>query len=260
MKKIKYYLALALVPVLFVSCFEKLDNWYTNTSKYDGRFVVATTCDEYSDYDQTIRYGNELWFYNSAANVANQIIIDSHVAIDDVNGISFAVKGKFDVSGDPSDFKANKPTTNIMSSTSLDNPVNDDEFYLVDEDGNPIDYIYNLDTPTGLGEEYPVLQQYARLSIDEGKIIPKGATTIGGNVSDSVYLAITTYADYLTIESYQTPENTWAVQGVPEYSWRIKAGSRTNADGWEEHWKFAGYRYTGFPEDNPLTQPPITQK
>jgi hypothetical protein len=260
MKKIKYFLPLFVISLLFTSCFEKLDNWYTNTAAYDGRFTVATTCDEYSDYDQTIRYGNELWIYNSAANVANQIIIDSHVAIDVVNGISFPVQGKFDVSGTPSDFKATQPTTNIMSSTSLDKALNDDEYYVVDEDGNPIAYISDLDDPEGLGEEYPGVQQYARLSIDEGKIIPKGATTIGVNVSDSVYVAIKTYADYLTIESYQTPENTWAVQGVPEFGWRSKAGSRTKADGWEEHWKLAGYRYTGFPEDNPSTLPPTTEK
>ena len=256
MKKIKYYLALILIPALFTSCFEKLDNWYSNTATFDGRYEVATTCDEYSDYDQTIRDGNILMIYNSAADIANQIIIDSYIATDPDDGSSFQVKGKFDVEGNASDFKATQSTPNIASSAD----VNDDEYYVVDEDGNPIDYPSDLPTPTGVGEEYPGVQQYSRVSIDEGKIISKGATTIGGNVSDSVYLAITAYSEYLIFESYQTPEDTWVVPGVPEFDWRVKDGSRTNADGWEEHWKFAGYRYTGFPEDNPSTKPPITEK
>jgi len=263
MKKIKYYFALIFVPLLFTSCFEKLDNWYSNTAGYDGRFVVATTCDEYSDYDQTIRYGNELWIYNSAANVQNQIIFDSYIAIDTEGGTSYRVKGKFDVEGNTSDFKATNSASNIGSEWAIGNPLgllNDDEFYVVDDDGNPIDYPSDLPTPAGLGEEYPGIQLYSRISIDEGKIIPKGATTIGGNVSDSIYFAITAYSEYLTFESFQLPEDKWVVPGVPDFAWRVKDGSRVNADGWEEHWKLAGYRYTGFPEDNPATKPPITIK
>ncbi len=254
MKKIGYCLALAMMTALFTSCFEDVDNWYTETSEYDGRYVVATTCDEYSDDDTTIEDGNELLIYNSAANVKNQIIIDSYIAINKEDNISFHIKGKFDVEGSPSGFKATTSTSNIASSTTLNN----DEYYVI------FDGVYyrlsDLGEPTEAGEEYDGVQLYSHLSIDEGKIIPQGATTIGGNVSDSVYLAITTYAEYLTIESYQIPENEWTVAGVPEFDWRVKAGSRTNADGWEEHWTLDGYRYTGYPEDNPSTKPPITEK
>ncbi len=254
MKKIEYCFAITIMAALFTSCFEDVDNWYTNTSEYDGRYVVATTCDEYSDDDQTIRDGNNLMIYNSATNAQNQIIIDSYVAINKEEGISYHVKGKFSVEGSSSNFNATSSTPNIASSTSL----NDDEYLIIIDDDfySPSD----LDEPTEAGEEVPGVQLYSRLSIDEGKIISKGATTIGGNVSDSVYLAITTYAEYLTIESYQIPEDEWIVPGVPEYGWRVKDGSRTNADGWEEHWKFSGYRYTGLPEDNPSTKPPITEK
>jgi len=260
MKKIKYFLSLFLIPMLFTSCFEKLDNWYSNTTSYDGRFVVATTCDEYSDYDQTIRYGNELWIYNSAENVQNQIIFNSNIAIDTEGGTSYPVKGKFDVTGNPSDFKSAVSSFNIGSAWAAKEELNDDEFYWVDDDGNPIDYPSDLPTPAAAGEEYPGVQLYSRISLDEGKIIPNGATTIGGNVSDSIYFAITAYSEYLIFESYQIPEDQWVVPGVPDFAWRVKDGSRVNADGWEEHWKFAGYRYTGYPEDNPLTKPPVTNK
>ena len=259
MKKIKYCLALALVTVLFSSCLEEKDNWYTNTKEYDGRYSVAITCDEYSDHDQTIKAGYELLIYNSAANVENQIIIDSKVAIDTEHSTYFAIKGKFDVEGNISGFKATKSTTNIAASVT---DVNDDEFRLLNDDGTVSNYVpSDLDDPEVAGEEYEAIQFYARVSIDEGKITPKGATTIGGNVSDGVYLVITTYPEKLVIESYQLPESKWAVPGVAEFGWRVKAGSRTEVADSEliEHWKFEGYRYTGYPEDNPSTKPPITE-
>lgn len=256
MKKIKYCLTLTLITILFSSCFEEKDNWYTNTKEYDGRYSVAITCDEYSDHDKTIEDGYELMIYNSAANVENRIIVDSYVAIDDETGTSFHIKGLFDLEGDVSSFKASESSSNLARSVEL----NDDEFYLVDEEGTPIAYPSDLPTPTYAGEEYPAMQLYSRVSLDGGKIIAKGATTIGGNVSDSVYIAITTYAEFLTIESYQKEEAEWTVPGVPEFDWRIKDGERTIVEGSEEHWKYEGYRYTGYPEDNTSTKPPITEK
>jgi hypothetical protein len=238
MKK-TFYLLSVFAIVVFTSCMEEKDNWYTNTKDYDGRYSVATTCEEYSDDDMAIEDGNELMIYNSAANVENQIIIDSHVA-------GFPIKGKFDVEGDISGFRATASTSNIASSAS---EVNDDEFYLVDDLGEPTAYPSSLGVPDKTGLEHKGMQLYSRLSLNEGKITPNGATTIGGNTSDAVYLAITTYCEFLTIESYQTDEDDWAVPGVPEFDWRVKAGSRSNVDGWEEHWKFDGYRYTGYPED-----------
>jgi hypothetical protein len=67
------------------------------------------------------------------------------------------------------------------------------------------------------------------------------------------------YFDYLVIESYETPQDTWSDPATPEYAWRIKEGSRVNADGWEEHWTLSGYRYTGLPEDLG-NKPPIIEK
>jgi hypothetical protein len=220
----------------FTSCFEEIDNWYTNTESYDGRFVVSKTCEEYSSDDTAIEDAEEVMIYNSAANVANEIIVDTHIA-------GFSIKGKFGVTGSSAEFKAGEPVNNI----SRVEEVNDDDMYIIF--GGNYYYPSDLGDPEELGEEYDGVQLYARLSLEEGKITPKGATTIGGNQSDGVYLNITLYSDYFVVESYETPQDTWDDPTIPELAWRIKEGSRENADGWEEHWTLEGYRYTGLPED-----------
>jgi hypothetical protein len=247
MRKLIYLLSISFVMVFFTSCFEEIDNWYSETAGYDGRFVVAATCEEYSSDDTAIEDGHEVLIYNSAANIENEIWIDTHVA-------GFPVKGKFKVTGSSLEFKAEETADNGSRSAG----ISDDDFYIL-EDGIPVAYPSDLGAPDGLGEEYDAVQLYARLSLEEGKIIPKGATTIGKNISDSVSLKTTMYFDFLVVESYQIPQEEWVEPETPEYDWRIKEGSRHNADGWEEHWTFTGYRYTGFPEDgNPV--PPIIEK
>jgi hypothetical protein len=253
MKKIFGLLSIASLMMIFTSCFDKIDNWYTETSSYDGRFVVSKTCEEYDDDNATIADGQELMIYNSAANVANEIIIDTRIAVNlaDENP-GFPVKGKLKVTGNSLEFKGDAAVDNI-SRTEL----SDDDYYII---FNGHYYLpSDLGSPDGLDEEYDAVQLYARLSVEEGKIIPGGATTIGGNISDKIYLETTMYFDYLIVESYETPNSTWADPAVPEYDWRVKAGSRTNADGWEEHWTLEGYRYTGFPEDIGATPPIITK-
>lgn len=230
------YIGISFIVLLFTSCMEEIDNWYTNTATFDGRFVVAATCEEYSSDNTAIEDGEELMIYNSAANVADEIIVDTHVA-------GLPVKGKFKVTGDALEFKGTATVENLSRSAELS-----DDDYLLIYNGN----YYKpsaLGDPEGAGEEYEGLHLYCRMSLELGKIISKAATTIGGNVSDSVYVKTTMYVDQLTIESYQTDQNDWSDPNVPEYAWRVKAGSRANADGMEEHWTFGGYRYTGFPED-----------
>ena len=257
MRKLIYLLSISSVMMLFTSCFEKIDNWYTNTSSYDGRFSVAVTCEEDEDYDRDIRDGYELWIYNSAANVEDEIIIDTQVAVyidedGEIEEEGFPVRGKFKVTGNPLNFQGGSESVNLYSSSEL----NDDEYYLII--GGRFYSPSDLEDDD-VGEEFDAIHLYARVSLEEGKITPLGATTIGGNKSDGVSLKITTYCDYLIVESYETPQDTWADPEEPEYAWRVKEGSRTNADGWEEHWTFDGYRYTGYPEDLG-GQPPIIVK
>ena len=258
------------VSLILSSCFKTLDNWYTNTSEYDGRFVVSTSYDEdisginkvweswdvEPEDDQTvIEDGVELWIYNSSANVADEIIIDMHLSLN-LDEAGFPVKGKFKITGDPSNFSGQGTVSNISSSTEL-NFDDDGEFVVVPEEDyyDTPDYYFRYDAgypggkPQSLGEEWDGIQLYTRLSMEECRITPLGATSIGGNKTDGVILKVTTYCDLLVIESYQTPQNSWKDPEKPEFAWRIKEGSRKNADGWEEHWTLEGYRYTGYPED-----------
>ena len=261
MKKVKYFLTLPLITVLLSSCFKDIDSWHTNTSAYDGRFSIAVTCEEDNKYNAVINNGLELWIYNSAANVENEIIIDTKVAVvfdekGEIAEAGFPIKGKFKITGEPSGFKGEDKAWNILGGTELNNK----EYSLI------INGL--LQTPSSsflndsnVGEEFDAIQLYARISIEECKITPQGATTIGGNKSDGIYLKITTYCDYLVVESYETPQDTWANHNKPEYGWRVKEGSRANADGFEKHWTLEGYRYTGYPEDMvSQPQPPIIEK
>ena len=237
MKKLIYLFSISFVMILLTSCFKDIDNWYTETAGYDGWYTVAVTCEEYDDDNLTIEDGEDFMIYNSAANVANEIVIDTHIG-------GLAIKGKFNVSGSPADFKGTAESVNVLYSSELINANNYYFFY----DGNPYTPS-QFGSPDELGEEYEGIQVYSRITLESGKITPLGATTIGGNKSDGLNLKITAYYDEFIVESYQTPQETWDSPDEPELAWRIKAGTRKNADGWEEHWSFDGYRYTGYPED-----------
>lgn len=232
MKKILYLLSIFAI-LMFTSCMEEKDNWYTETSTLDGRYVVATTCEEYSSDNTTIEDGEEAMIYNSAANVKDEIWIQARVA-------GATIKGKFKITGDASDFKGvDANVANVKSSTFY--ILVDGDFY------NPATY----KKPTAVGQLVDGIQLYTRVTLVEGKVIPKGATTIGGNVSDSVYVKTVMHHDYIQYIGYQTPEDTWKVAGVPEFAWKVKEGSNTPADndGMNETWTLSGYRYTGMPED-----------
>ena len=267
MKKVVYILGISTFMMLFTSCFEKLDNWYTNTFSYDGRFAVGIECEEDGDYTVDIKHGYELWISNSAANIENEIIIDAQVAVivtEDTDGDfkvyeiedeGYAVKGKFKVTGDPSNFKGQSESVNLYYEDMRVSAAN--EFWFIY--GGNFYTLAQYGPPDDLEEEADGIQLYSRISLEEGKITPQGAETIGGNTSDGVELNITTYCDYLTYEAYEIPEANWTTPGVPEYGWKVKEGSRENADGWEEHWTLKGYRYTGYPEDIGQ-KPPIVEK
>ena len=273
MKKLVYILGILSIMVYFTSCFKEKDNWYTNTFKYDGRFSVAQTCDvrgeltdilfedDYffedgvpaTDYsDVAIEDGAELMIYNSAANVEDEIIVDMHIA-----GHHY-IRGKFKITGEPSNFRGTGIANNIFS--NLDE-IADLEYWFMDNeeiDDWTSTFLYYI-KPVDEGTEFDFLQLYTRFSLDEASITPDGET-ISGNPSDAVTVKITAYHDYLTVESFQTPAATWVKPDVPEYEWRIKEGSRRNADGEEEKWTLKGYRYTGYPEDDPNLLPPVIEK
>ncbi|WP_419033707.1 lipid-binding protein, partial [Dysgonomonas gadei] len=219
--------------LVFTSCLEEKDNWYTETAALDGRYVVATTCAEYSSDNTAIEDGEEAMIYNSAANVKDEIWIETHVA-------GAAVKGKFKITGDASAFKgATAEAKNV--STLLSYIYVNGNFY------NPATYA----KPTAVGQLIDGIQLYTRITLVEGKVTPKSATTIGGNISDGVYIKTIMHHDYVQFIGYQTSEDDWEDPNVPEFAWQLKAGSNTPADsdGMDETWTLEGYRYTGYPED-----------
>lgn len=240
MKKIIYLISILLVTMtLFTSCFKEIDNWYTETAAYDGRYVVSTTCEEYSSDDVPLSAGMEMLVYNSADNVANKFWIELSIA-------GLPIKAKLNVNGD---------ATNFNMDSNIDLYYDSDIVYVLDDDGNPVTYFPPIATATG--EIIDCLELYTRISIEKGGIIKKGATTPGGNASDSIYMNTIIYSDMFQAESYETPSDTWEDPGIPEYDWKIIDTSIANADGWEEHWTISGYRYTGYPEDTGAKPPVI---
>ncbi|MDR1502847.1 MAG: hypothetical protein LBT43_10375 [Prevotella sp.] len=227
------YIISAFICMALTSCLEEKDNWYTETAALDGRYVVATTCAEYSSDNTAIEDGEEAMIYNSAANVKDEIWIETHVA-------GAAVKGKFKITGDASGFKgATAEAKNV--STLLSYIYVNGNFY------NPATYA----KPTAVGQLIDGIQLYTRITLVEGKVTPKSATTIGGNISDGVYIKTIMHHDYVQYIGTLVPEKDWKVPGVPEFVWELKDGSNTpaDADGWDETWTLEGYRYTGYPED-----------
>lgn len=236
MKRIIFLMSISLGSMfLFTSCFEKIDNWYTETSEYDGRFVVGTTCEEYSSDDVPVSEGMEMWVFNTSNNVANEIWIDNF----SIAGTH--IKAKLTLIGDAKTFK-----------TAGDTKLDEDSgvTYWLKPDGNPGGN-YPPAAPTAAGITMDAVTLYTRISVDSAYIIKNAATTLGGNKSDSICLKTTLYHDAFQIISYET--------GPAKFAWKLVEGSEGNMDGWEEHWTISGYRYTGFPEDLGK-KPPIVVK
>ncbi len=222
MKKKLCFLSVFTLLTL-TSCFEELDNWDSETFEYSGRYVFKLMSedmkDTYVDYDG--RY--EIQIYNTADNIPNVVWIDDH-------GDVFPLKSKFELSGNATSFKS---VTEDF--TKLSNNI-----YSTDE----------LPTPAPIAAGQTVTEDekwYIRASVLEGKIIPGAATSIGGNVSDSLYIKIRLYSGTATYESYEIDESLRQDPKVPEFKWRFK--SATHDPDLDEVYVIGGYRYTGMPED-----------
>lgn len=233
MKKI-LFLSITSIIILCTSCQEEFKNWYSATANYDGRFVVATACEEYNDDDTSIEDGLEVMIYNTSDNKENEIWIQFSVAGE-------SIKGKFNLTGNFNAF--------TDSTTQVEN-IDSNTVYAFDNAGNIIN-VAGLGVPASAGLIADGVQLYTRITLIEGKILPKSATTIGGNISDSLYIKAILHHDYIEFESYEIDPADWDDPNVPEFDWQVKAGSNTPADddGWDETWTLAGYRYTGYPED-----------
>ena len=200
MKKIFYLLSIFTL-LLFVSCMEDKDNWYSETSEYAGRFVFNLMSedmqDTYMNYD-----GSEIQIYNTVENMVNKIWLEDH-------GDVFPIKNIFTLSGDFSAFKSESEdfanlNYNILSVEDLPTSA-----------------------PTATGQTVDEDREYVKAAILEGKILPGAATSIGGNVTDSIYIKIKLYSGTATYESYEIAES-----GELTRSRVIAASSRRSAMTW----------------------------
>jgi hypothetical protein len=237
MKNILLYLSVVACAIsVFTSCENELDSWNSATYEYAGRFVVAATCQENPALDKIIERGNEIYLYNTAANISNEIWLE------DVSRV-FPLKGKLSLTGNSLSFKAENVAENVNSIAAIYNT--DYSEYVQFVSANKGDFpVANAANLLSSGK-----QLYMRVKLEEGKILPKSATSIGGNSVDSIYLKITLYTDSIQFISYALDEEEWANSGIPEYAWKIKPESNVARPDWDEHWTLAGYRYTGYPED-----------
>jgi len=221
MKKIGIYVIITSLMIGFTSCFEDLEVWDSETLDYSGRFVTKLMSEDMQD---TYVDGSEIQIYNTADNLPNVVWMDDHEDI-------FPLKSKFEFTGDASSFKSAtedfaKLPNNIYSTDELPTPA-----------------------PTAAGQTVTDDEKwYIRASVLEGKIIPGAATSIGGNVSDSLYIKIKLYSGTATYTSYEVPEALRADPKVPEFKWRFT--SATHNTDMDEVYVIGGYRYTGMPEDH----------
>lgn len=205
----------------FTSCFEELDNWESETFEYSGRYIIKLMSEDMQD---TYVDGSEIQIYNTADNVQNIIWLDDH---EDV----FPLKSKFQLTGDATSFK----------SSSDDFETLDNNIYSTEDLPSP--------APTAIGQNVTEDEKwYIKATLLEGKIIPGAATSVGGNVTDSLYIKIKLYSGTATYTSYEIPEALRADPKVPEFKWRFT--SATHNPDMDEVYVIGGYRYTGMPEDN----------
>ncbi|MDR2466579.1 MAG: hypothetical protein LBD35_04225 [Prevotellaceae bacterium] len=227
MKNLRIAAIIALCT-LILSCQRELDNWHSETFDYSGRFVYAQ-----EDAGLHIEDGYEIHIYNSSANIASEIWID------DASGL-FPFKGKFKVTGAPADFSGEK-TKNEKATLQFFNGSR----YVNFTQASALAYR----RPTAAGQRLDGYAEYAHVTLDAGKIIPNGATTIGGNRSDSLYLKISLHSSETEFVSYEIDSKLWTVPGVPEYEWKHDPDIDRHDPDADESYELKGYRYTGYPED-----------
>ncbi|MDD4592268.1 MAG: lipid-binding protein [Parabacteroides sp.] len=221
MKKIFYFLSI-FAALILSSCMEDIDSWNSETLDYAGRYVFKLMSENMQE--TYIEYGSsEIQIYNTAQNVANEIWLDD-------GGAAFPMKSKFLLTGDASSFKSTTEDfaqlfNNILSIDDLPTP-----------------------SPTAAGQTVEEEEKsYIRATILDGKILPKQATSIGGNKSDSLYLKIKLYSGTAIYESYEKPVSLRKDPAVAEFAWKFKSATHDSSK--DATYVIGGYRYTGMPED-----------
>lgn len=219
MKKIFLYITVILAGLFITACDEDVEVWDSATLNYSGRYVYALQSE-----DQTATYadGALLDIFNTAKNLPNEMWIQD---LDDI----FPLQGKFFIDGNTSSFKSKS--------------MNFDDL------GDNINALTVPETdPTADGQSVTEDRYYIRCGLVEGKVIADAATTIGGNIADSLYLKIRLLSGTATFKSYSVPVALRADPDKEEFAWRFD--SMTYDATLDETYVISGHRYTGFPEDD----------
>lgn len=220
MKKLLYILAVGFIGL--TACDDtELEDWDSAVLDYSGTYLYQVSTLDGTlavDYDSE----NKLEFYNTSADVANELWIDDHDKV-------FELRSKFFFNGDASSFAS--------KSIAFDDLTNNEKAIVVPED-KPL----KLDTITVEARDY------VRAAIVEGKIIKDGATTLGKNITDSLYISIVLYSGNVTFKSEEVPVEYRSNPDKEEFKWVLDVVAHDAAK--DESYIVAGHRYTGFTEDD----------
>ncbi|MBN1988538.1 MAG: hypothetical protein JW783_04015 [Bacteroidales bacterium] len=223
MKKILLYIALAIGATSLISCQEELEIWDSAVLDYSGRFLFELQDETGTATLVGFDDAQQIYIYSTASNVANEVWIE------DVDHL-FPFKCKQRLTGN----------ANSFASASLDFNNLENNLLAIEPP--------TTSKPLGLGETVIVDRDYIRVAIEEAKILKGAATTVGGNVADSLYMKVRLYCGSVTFASYKLPQSLWADPEVEEFGWELESVTYDNT--LDESYVIAGHRYTGFPEDH----------
>ncbi|MDE5418065.1 hypothetical protein L3049_08595 [Labilibaculum sp. DW002] len=222
MKNIFLYLIGAFISLSLVSCDDtELEDWDSAVLDYSGTYLYQV-----SELDGTLvaDYDNEhkLEFYNTSADVANELWIDDHDKY-------FELRSKFFLDGDASNFKS--------KSIAFADLTNNEKAIVIPDS-----------KPTALGETIVELRSYIRAAVVEGKIIKDGATTLDKNIVDSLNVSMVLYSGSVTFKSEEVPVAYRANPDKEEFKWVFDTVAHDATK--DEAYIIAGHRYSGFTEDD----------
>lgn len=224
----KFYILSIIGCLAFSACDQDIDIWDSETLDYSGRFVFELYDENQQNVYAEYANGFEIQLFNTSNNVANEIWIDDIYHL-------FPLKSKFFLEGDASSFKS--------KNTDFDQLTN-----------NEYSFTFPSGNPTSANDQVKMPQYYLFSYINEGKIITEGATTIGGNQADSIYIKLTLYNGTVYFKSVLIPENERTDPNIA-YKWEIdKVTAELDEDDPNmkktETYVISGHRYTGYPEDH----------
>ncbi len=223
MNKILLYTVALFFAFTTISCKEDVENWDSQAIEYSGRYVIKIL--DADAKEVLVDYGKaEYRIYNTSADKKDMIWIDD---AGDNGHSKLPIKEKFTLMGMPSAFSSN------TAFDKLNNNLNAVEAPEA--------------KPTAENETKVEERDNIRFAILEGKILPKAATSVGGNTADSIYLKLKCMSGTAKFKSLLKDKAEWKDPDVKEFKWKLESVTYDKSK--DETYVIQGYRYTGFPED-----------